>query len=49
MEKPIIVQKDTYKVEVEKGKTYFWCACGLSQKQPFCGIIGFSIEMIMNV
>ena len=36
MEKPIIVQKDTYKVEVEKGKTYFWCACGLSQKQPFC-------------
>ena len=22
--------------KVEKGKTYFWCACGLSQKQPFC-------------
>mgnify|MGYP000885729106 CR=1 FL=1 len=20
----------------EKDKTYFWCACGLSQKQPFC-------------
>ena len=23
-------------VEVEAGKSYFWCACGLSSKQPFC-------------
>ena len=23
-------------VKVEQGKNYFWCACGLSQKQPFC-------------
>ncbi len=23
-------------VDVEEGKTYFWCACGRSQKQPFC-------------
>ena len=23
-------------VEVEEGKTYFWCCCGKSQKQPFC-------------
>ena len=29
-------QKSPYKVKVEKGKTYFWCACGISQKQPFC-------------
>ena len=29
-------QKKHYKVKVEKGKTYFWCACGFSQKQPFC-------------
>ena len=36
MEKPTISQKSPYKVKVEKGKTYFWCACGLSQKQPFC-------------
>ena len=36
MEKPIIPQKGPYKVKVEKDKTYFWCACGLSQKQPFC-------------
>ena len=36
MEKPTIPQKAPYKVRVEKDKTYFWCACGLSQKQPFC-------------
>ena len=23
-------------IEVEKGKSYYWCACGLSKKQPFC-------------
>ena len=23
-------------VAVTAGKTYFWCACGLSAKQPFC-------------
>ena len=36
MENPVTPQKSPYKVEIEKGKTYFWCACGLSQKQPFC-------------
>ena len=36
MEKPTIAQKGPYKVKVEKNKTYFWCACGLSEKQPFC-------------
>ncbi len=25
-----------YGVAVEEGKTYFWCTCGFSQKQPFC-------------
>lgn len=23
-------------IVLEEGKTYAWCACGLSQKQPFC-------------
>lgn len=23
-------------VDVEAGKTYFWCACGQSKSQPFC-------------
>ena len=25
-----------FAVEVEKDKDYWWCACGLSQNQPFC-------------
>ena len=36
MENPATPQKAPYKARVEKGKTYFWCACGLSLKQPFC-------------
>ena len=23
-------------VEVEKNRSYLWCSCGLSSKQPFC-------------
>lgn len=23
-------------VEVEAGKTYWWCVCGQSKRQPFC-------------
>ena len=36
MKSPATPQKNPYNIRVEKGKTYFWCACGLSQKQPFC-------------
>lgn len=36
MEKPISSQVGPYKVKVEKDKIYYWCSCGLSQKQPFC-------------
>jgi CDGSH iron-sulfur domain-containing protein 3 len=31
-----IPQKSPYAVEGEAGKSYFWCACGKSQNQPFC-------------
>lgn len=31
-----VAQKAPYSIEVEAGKTYFWCACGKSQNQPFC-------------
>ena len=24
------------RVAVDKGKTYYWCSCGLSNSQPFC-------------
>lgn len=33
---PTIAKKGPYAVEVEAGKSYFWCACGKSKKQPFC-------------
>ncbi|MDA3888035.1 MAG: CDGSH iron-sulfur domain-containing protein [Allgaiera sp.] len=33
---PKISQKAPYPVEVEAGKSYFWCACGKSANQPFC-------------
>ncbi len=33
---PVVAQKSPFGVEVEAGKTYFWCACGRSAKQPFC-------------
>jgi CDGSH-type Zn-finger protein len=23
-------------IEVEEGKSYYWCSCGQSKKQPFC-------------
>lgn len=31
-----IAQKAPYPVEVEAGKTYWWCSCGESKNQPFC-------------
>jgi CDGSH-type Zn-finger protein len=36
MTHPTIAQKAPYPVDVEEGKSYFWCACGLSATQPFC-------------
>jgi len=36
MSQPEIAQKAPYKVDVEAGKSYFWCACGRSARQPFC-------------
>jgi CDGSH-type Zn-finger protein len=35
MDKPETPQKAPYVLVVEPG-TYAWCACGRSQKQPFC-------------
>lgn len=33
---PVAAQNAPYPVEVEAGKSYFWCACGRSSRQPFC-------------
>lgn len=32
----VVAQKAPIPVEVEAGKSYFWCVCGRSEKQPFC-------------
>ncbi|MCC6274556.1 MAG: CDGSH iron-sulfur domain-containing protein [Leptospiraceae bacterium] len=36
MPEPEIAQKSPYMVDVEEGKKVAWCACGHSEKQPFC-------------
>lgn len=35
MNKPVIAHKEPKMLSLEPG-TYFWCACGRSQNQPFC-------------
>ena len=32
----IVAQKGPYEVDLKAGKTYAWCACGRSARQPFC-------------
>ena len=36
MSDPIVAQPKPYLVTLEGGRTYFWCACGRSARQPFC-------------
>ncbi len=36
MTEPKSPQMAPYAIEVEAGKTYYWCACGESANQPFC-------------
>jgi CDGSH iron-sulfur domain-containing protein 3 len=36
MTEPVVASKTPIGVDVEAGKTYWWCSCGLSTKQPFC-------------
>ena len=31
-----VAQKTPIEVDLEAGKTYYWCSCGLSKWQPFC-------------
>lgn len=33
---PIVAKKEPFPVQVEAGKSYFWCSCGRSENQPFC-------------
>ncbi|XP_070582354.1 CDGSH iron-sulfur domain-containing protein 3, mitochondrial [Erythrolamprus reginae] len=34
--KPVIAAKEPFPVDLKADKHYAWCACGHSQKQPFC-------------
>ncbi len=36
MSYPKIANVEPICVRLEKDKTYAWCTCGLSDKQPFC-------------
>lgn len=36
MKRPDCGQVAAINIEVEAGKIYWWCACGLSKNQPFC-------------
>ena len=36
MSKPVVASKEPFAVEVVAGRTYWWCACGLSANQPHC-------------
>lgn len=36
MSQPVTAAKTPFAVEVEAGKDYYWCSCGLSKSQPFC-------------
>ena len=36
MSKGAIAGRAPTGVDVEAGKTYYWCSCGKSAKQPFC-------------
>lgn len=36
MDKPKVAGTSPLPVDLEAGKTYAWCTCGLSAKQPMC-------------
>lgn len=36
MSKPVVANNKPVPVELEEGKTYFFCTCGMSSGQPFC-------------
>ena len=36
MAEPTVAARAPIGVDVEAGKTYYWCSCGKSATQPFC-------------
>lgn len=45
---PKIAETHPACVQIEAGKTYAWCTCGLSEKQPFCDGTHKRIEPTIN-
>lgn len=37
--KPVAARLYPYSFQVEKGKEYLWCTCGLSKTQPLCDTV----------
>jgi CDGSH iron-sulfur domain-containing protein 3 len=36
MSEAVVAQQGPFAVELRAGRTYAWCACGRSARQPFC-------------
>lgn len=36
MSDPVRASDSPYPVDVESGKSYYWCSCGKSKSQPLC-------------
>jgi CDGSH-type Zn-finger protein len=36
MADPVVAARAPVGVDLEAGKTYYWCSCGRSANQPFC-------------
>ncbi len=36
MSSPVIAQPKPFLLTVKAGRTYYWCSCGRSKRQPFC-------------
>lgn len=36
MTEPVIANRSPIGVDVVAGRTYWWCTCGRSSRQPFC-------------
>ena len=36
MSEPLRAAETPFALDVEAGKSYYWCACGKSAKQPLC-------------
>ena len=36
VDEPVIARLKPYLIEIQAGRTYFWCSGGRSKRQPYC-------------